>query len=197
MPSIVDYDTVLATAEAAGFRCGYPFGSVFVLAGEGMTPGRVACWSAGDDATVRPRWRPTMRPVAAERLAPLAARVWREAGGDVWLAPVHSWASELQHGDGDWLEPLLIDLGLDPTPLRPRTKADALAFSPGEADAFERALATILDKLWLSDFALLLPGAPRGVFCTVHHHKQLWWQCVDASDAKRLLTLADAAPSPE
>ena len=197
MPRIVDYDVVLSTAEAAGFRCGYPFGSVFVLAGEGMTPDRVACWSAGDDATVRPLWRPTMRTVAFERLAPLAVRAWREFGGDVWLAPVHSWASELQHGDGDWLEPLLVEIGIDPAPLRPRTKADALAFSPNEADAFERVLATVLDKLWKSDFALLLPAAPRGVFCTVHHHKQLWWQCVAESDAKRLLTLADAPPPPE
>ena len=83
-----------------------------------------------------------MRPRRRRRRAGAAGRagVWRElgGGGDAWLAPVHSWASELQHGDGDWLEPLLIGLGVDPAPLRPRTKADALAFAPDEADAFER-----------------------------------------------------------
>lgn len=189
MPRIVDYDEVLTTAEAAGFRCGYPYGSAFVLRDE-MTPPRVACWSAGEDATVRPIWKPTMRPVPQDRLAPLAVQAWQQfGGGDVWLAPVHSWASELQHGDGDWLEPLLLDIGIDPIPLRPRTKADALAFSPDEADVFERTLSTVLDKLWKSDFALLLPAAPRGLFCTVHHHKQLWWQCVDQADAARLRDL--------
>jgi hypothetical protein len=46
-----------------------------------------------------------------------------------------------------------------------------------------------------SDFTLAFVGKP--VLCTVHHHKQLWWQTTDGG---MLLALGDAvrdAAAPE
>ena len=193
MASLVDYEAVLTRARAAGFRCGYPNGAAFVLAG-GMSVENVACWSASDDGTIREAFRPAVVTVSESALPGLAVRAWREfgGGGDAWLAPVHHWSASLLHGDGAWLGPMLEGLGFDPGPLEMRARADALAFDASEEDSFASTTATLLANLAGSDFALLLPGAARGVFCTVHHHGQLWWQCAEARDADRLRAMAES-----
>jgi hypothetical protein len=42
----------------------------------------------------------------------------------------------------------------------------------------ESLVSQLLTHLRTSDFMLAFPGGP--VLCTVHHHKQLWWQTTDA-----------------
>ena len=46
-----------------------------------------------------------------------------------------------------------------------------------EAPVFETYLEQLLTHLATSDFALAFPCRPAR--CTVHHHKQLWWQSTD------------------
>lgn len=196
MPRLVDYATVFQTATANGLRCAYPNGAAFVL---NTDPRHVAAWSAtADDATIVPAMRPRVRRVARERMARLAACAWRElfgGAGEAWLAPAHHWAAALEHGDGQWLAPLLAELGIDAAPLRDRTRADAVAFGASESHLFERTLEGILDNLWRSDFSMLLPG--EAVVCTVHHHKQLWWQCGDANVAELLLEMTTKQTRPK
>ncbi len=188
MPRLVDYAIVLKTAVTAGLRSVYPNGAAFVL---NTDPAHVAGWAAGEDRTILPEMRERLR-VTDEPLAALAGRAWRDLfpeSQEAWLAPVHHWAAELEHGEGPWMKSLLTELGLDAERLRTRHKADAVGFGAWEADRFEAALGRIVRNLWKSDFALLFPGS--AVYCAVHHHGQLWWQCREPGTADALLRMAE------
>ena len=170
-------------------RCVYPNGAAFVL---DLKPSHVAGWGEASDATVLPLWRDRLVGVAAPRLPALATAAWRTlypSAGAAWLAPVHHWAADLEHGDGRvgaWLRDVA---GIEAAaPLQRRSRADALSFAPDEQAAFEAALGGLLSALGKSDFALLLPG--EAVACTVHHHGQLWWQCDVPDRATSLIELA-------
>ncbi len=188
MPRLVDYSIVVTTAQAAGLRCVYPGGAAFAPTGAAEVVG----WGE-DEPTIRPQWREALIPVSADDLAGLTRRAWRDlfAADEAWIAPVHHWASELEHSlgpDGQDVRPLLDAIGIDTASLAQRTRADAIAFALDEADEFEAFLAGLLPQLWKSDFTLLLPSA--GALATLHHHRQIWWRVSDHSTAARLRELA-------
>ena len=60
----------------------------------------------------------------------------------------------------------------------------ALEFQPTECAAMESLVLQLLTHLRMSDFMLAFPGRPA--LCTIHHHKQLWWQTTDAALYKLL-----------
>jgi hypothetical protein len=59
-----------------------------------------------------------------------------------------------------------------------------------ERAAMELLVAALLENLRMSDFMLAFPGRPA--LCTIHHHKQLWWQTTDAALHAALMTVGDA-----
>ena len=54
----------------------------------------------------------------------------------------------------------------------------------------ESLIASLLGNLRTSDFMLAFPGRPA--LCTVHHHKQLWWQTTDLALHSALMTVGDS-----
>lgn len=189
MPRLIDYPDVLTAAEAVGLRCVYPNGAAFSLRTD---PTHVACWAAetGDDATIRPLFRDRVRPVDAGALGDLCRRAWERHFPDApeaWLAPAHHWAAELAHHGSDALRNLVAEMGLDPHALSRRTKADALAFTVDEPATFAAAVNSVFAHLSATDFTLLLPS--QAVVATLHHHRQVWWQCAVPTMADALLAL--------
>ena len=168
---VVDYAEVLDAAGAVGLRCVYPNGAAFAPA-EGEWA--VAGWVTGGDATIRPAFRDRASLVGAADLSRLvAAACDREA----WVAPVHHWAAELDHGeDPAAMAAALGSVGVDASRLRGRRRADAVALPPAGVGPF---VDRLFDAMGKSDFALLLPG--RAVLATLHHHRQVWWRAADAA----------------
>ena len=182
---IIPYADVLAAAEAVGLRCVYPNGAAFAPESDNWS---IAGWITGPD--------PTLKPAAAERAATvsrddlpslLITAATREFdGATAWLAPVHHWAAELDHGAdaaGRTVADVLAAAGANLDALRGRRQADALAFA--NAATLANVVAGLLPLLWKSDFTVLFPG--HRVTLTVHHHGQLWWRCADANLAQRLI----------
>ena len=179
MPRVIDYTIVLETMLAAGFESLYHNSGAF---GFGRAiPAHHVGWVGPPDPTLRPQALELARQVVepyAPNLASLALRAWREhLPGPAWLMPKSHWAFELDHANGQWMAPLLRDIGVDPAALAPRNDAAALEFLGGEEARVSAALEVLLTKLWGSDFALAWPGRP--VVCMVHHHAQLWWTTSD------------------
>jgi hypothetical protein len=177
VPTVIDHPVVLDRLTAEGLRSLYHNSGAF-----GFPPSEALHargWLGPDDPTIRPAALAVTRQVAephAATLARLARRAWLEhlGPGDVWVMPMSHWAYELDFGGRAWLPDALRAIDIDPATLEPRNDGAALAFAPAEAGAFEGFVRALLDGLTMSDFALSFPG--HGTRCTVHHHRQLWWQ---------------------
>ena len=88
--------------------------------------------------------------------------------------PMSHWHYELHFGNRALLEMLLTEIGVDAAVLRDRNNGSAIAFSTSEDDLLKHAVRRLLGGLVQSDFLLAFPDA--STVCTIHHHKQLWWQ---------------------
>jgi hypothetical protein len=91
--------------------------------------------------------------------------------------PKSHWAHELLHGSRVWMRPMLQSISIDADVLASRADAAALQFDVHEAQTLQQCVCTLLDRLEGSDFTIAFRAAP--VLCTVHHHRQLWWQTID------------------
>ena len=188
-PAIIPYADVLAAAEATGLQCVYPNGAAFAPAGCAWA---IAGWITGPDPTLRPAARERSTVVAADALPGLLEAAWSREypASAAWLAPVHHWAAELDHGadaDGRTIAKVLEAAGVDVAALHGRRQADALAFA--EPPALAALVSDLLPLLWKTDFTVLFPG--HRATLTIHHHQQLWWRCADAALADRLLRGAE------
>lgn len=175
MPSIIDYQHVLAQMTAQRLVCHYFNSGAFGFP-RGVTL-HVQAWIGPDDPTIRPEARSFVRPVPPpyeSTLATLASRFWQDhLQAPAWIMPMSHWAFELEHGSRDWLPPLLRAIGVDPDALRSRNNAAAIELQPSETAAFEHLVSGLLTHLAASDFTIAFPHQP--LLCTLHHHKQLWW----------------------
>lgn len=179
MPQVIDYSTVVETMRRGGYVCLYHNSGAFGFPDGAAT--QSVGWAGPPDASIRPAALPLVRhvpPPFERNLAELAAVVWQQhLPGPAWVLPKSHWAYELDHGSRDWMPGLLRSIDVDPAALTTRNDGSALAFEPLEREPFVRTVETLLTNLLGSDFALAFPG--RGVLCTVHHHKQLWWTTSD------------------
>lgn len=145
-------------------------------------------WIGKADGTIRPEMLARVREVRTPietTLAMAAAEVWQtEFRGTAWIMPASHWAYELDFGSKDWMPDALKEIGVDSASLSPRTNAAAIEFEEGEQDGFSKLLTSLLTHLAASDFTVAFPG--RAVLCTVHHHKQLWWQTSDSALMRRI-----------
>lgn len=190
MPTLVEYDDVLARMSELRMRCQYFNSGAFSPApGEPMHFGG---WIGPEDVTIRPAAREQARRIAEpypQTLAGLVGRAWKEIiGGPVWLMPRSSWAFELDFGSKDWLPDALRLAGFDSAILEGRTNAPAVALSQDEFSSAMHLIETALEKLAGSDFALAFPDRP--IVCTLHHHKQVWWIGGDADLISRVIALS-------
>ncbi len=180
MSAIVDFANVLQRMEADGFRSLYHNSGSF-----GFSPGadvRYAGWVGPPDASIRAEARSYLRqftPPYEQNLARAAADVWAQhLAGPVWVMPMSHWSYELDFGSHEWMPAALREAGVEPEQLVPRANGSAIEFDVSERPKFEMLLSRLLMGLTSSDFMLAFPG--RAALCTVHHHKQLWWQTTDA-----------------
>jgi hypothetical protein len=102
--------------------------------------------------------------------------------------PKSHWHYELHFGNRALLEPLLRQIGIDPAALAERNNGTAIEFSPDEAELLGASVRQLLDGLVGSDFVLAFPD--RKTLCTVHHHRQLWWQTADPAVLAALRALS-------
>lgn len=184
MTRLVPYPDVLQTAETVGLRCVYPNGAAFApAAGEWA----VAGWVTGEDATVRPHFRQRVVHRQRDQLGVAVARAWHEhfpQADEAWIAPVHHWAAELDHGEHPAeLTAALEWAFVDVNALHGRRQADAIGVD--NPNVLDRLVDGLFDAMGKSDFALLFP--PARVVVTLHHHGQVWWRCADAAVADALL----------
>ena len=183
---IVDYADVTARMAADGMRSLYFNSGAFGFDADQTVHTRG--WIGPPDDSIREAARPFVRQVTPSdeaTLAQLATRAWREHfPGDVWVLPMSHWAYELDFGSAEWMPEALGAVGVDFGVLKPRTSGDAIAFASDDAPRFTAFVERLLRRLTSSDFALAFPGRP--VRCTVHHHKQLWWQTTNADVITRL-----------
>ncbi len=177
---IIDYPKLLAAAADVGLECVYPNGAAFAP----KQPWHVAGWVTSDDTSLRPAFRDKVVRRQPEDLPQLTATASFEVlrAQEVWLAPVHHWAAELDHGD-DAAGGSTRDLF--PPELAGRTQADGLRLTA--ADQLHSVLAALLPRLWKTDFTLLLPSVP--VVITLHHHRQIWFRCEAEAMTQRLQEL--------
>jgi hypothetical protein len=148
-------------------------------------------WIGPEDGTIRAELRPFMRhvpPPHAANLAGMLVAARHHLGGDAWLMPKSHWHFELHDGHPELLARLLPEIAIDPALLRDRNDGSAIAFAADEDDQFRRAIEGLLDGMRFSDFLVAFPdaGADRPAVCTVHHHRQLWWQTTSAELIKLL-----------
>lgn len=195
MPRIIDYPTVLKTLTAQGLRCNYPNGGAF-----GFAPADGAVirgWIGPADPTIRPQMLPMVRQVPPPfevNLAGLACEAWQTIlPGPLWLMPASHWAFEMQHGNGAWLAEAIRAIGLDPLQLMDLTDAAAIEFSPAQPTRFRQFAQRLLEDVTGSDFVMALVG--RQTVCTIHHHKQLWWETLSAPALTGLDALLPANPT--
>ena len=186
MPVIVDYARVLERMQRLGFISTYHNGGAFSF--PKATAQHVVAHIGPPDPTIRPAALPFTIPIPPpheRNLARLATHAWQHhLPGAVWVMPLAHWAFELDPTTQRWFPELLRDLGIDPTPLIGLNTAAAIEFAPTEGVAFERLVEALLTHLKSSDFALAFPDHP--VFCTLHHHRQLWWITREEPIAGRL-----------
>ncbi len=181
MPRLIDYPETARQMTAAGLICHYYNSGAFGFP-QGDADVKTVGWICHDDQSIRAEARlhaHRVDPPTPQRLARMAICAWQNLRGDAWLLPMSHWAFELDFGSAEWMPQMLQQLGMDATVLATRATGDAIVFSRDEGKALADTLATLLDRLRNSDFALILPGS-----CTValvHHHAQLWWQTKDAN----------------
>jgi hypothetical protein len=190
LPTIVEYDRVIARMNEQGMRCLYHNSGAF-----GLPPGaptHFAGWLGPEDPTIRPEARVHARRVAEPfeaTLASLTTRAWLEIlPGPAWVMPKSHWAHDLDLGRKAWMSAALREADIDPVKLATLNVAAAIEYLPGEAGRFTRFVQTLLENLLGSDFAVAFPGNP--VVATIHHHKQIWWLSGDESLIRRIDSLA-------
>jgi hypothetical protein len=101
--------------------------------------------------------------------------------------PASHWAYELDFGNSNWLPNALRAIGIDPVSLQSLNNAAAIEFDTNDVSTACRFIESLLEELTGSDFTLAFPG--RSAICTLHHHKQLWWQTADSEVAEALRML--------
>lgn len=186
LPWIVDYEQVLSQMKGQGLRCLYYNSGAFGFA-DGAAVHSLG-WIGPEDSSLRPSARELAVQVDSPHeatLSELTVRAWQDdLPGKVWLMPKSHWAYELDFGSRDWMPSVLERAGIDPGLLQSRTNAAAIEFNLDELNSFKHVIEGLLRMLLGSDFALAFPG--RQVVCTIHHHKQVWWQSTDAPFIDRL-----------
>ncbi len=193
MPIIVEFERVLQRMEAQGFRSLYHNSGAFGFA-RGVDV-KYAGWVGPADGSIRTEARPFSRQVSApyeSTLARAAADLWtHHLPGPAWVMPMSHWSYELDFGSCEWMPAALDAAGVDGAELSSRANGAALEFALAERERFEALVSELLGNLRTSDFMLAFPG--RAALCTVHHHKQLWWQTTDAALHVTLMKHGDAA----
>jgi len=183
MPRIVDYADVCQRMAAGGFLSLYHNSGAF-----GFPRGadvRTIGWIGPEDPTIRPEMRPLIRlvpPPHPANLAKLFVRSRHHLSGEAWLMPKSHWHFELHDGHPELLESLLPAIAIDAAALRERNDGSAIAFAVDEDDVLCRAIERLMAGMRQSDFLVAFPDAAdagRRWVCTVHHHRQLWWQTTD------------------
>jgi hypothetical protein len=176
MPRVIDYIDVQQQMQADGLVSLYHNSGAF-----GFTPGtdvQTVGWIGADDPTIRDAARALVRqvqPPFEPTLARLLTQLWQShLIGTAWLMPKSHWHYELHFGNRELLEPLLSELGIDPNELVDRNDGSAIEFSASEGELVREAAQRLLADLRGSDFMIAFPA--RATLCTIHHHKQLWWQ---------------------
>lgn len=183
MPRIVNYVDVRDRLLGGGFVSLYHNSGAF-----GFPRGadvRMLGWIGPDDPTIRAEMRPFTRhvpPPHAANLAALLVRARRHLPGEAWLMPKSHWHFELHDGHPDLLEALLPEIGIDPAVLRERNDGSAIAFAPDEEGntTLRRVAERLIDGMRQSDFLIAFPDADPRAVCTLHHHRQVWWQTTSA-----------------
>jgi hypothetical protein len=195
VPTIIDYERVLQRMEADGFRSLYHNSGAFGF--PRGTDVKYAGWVGPPDASIRADVRPFVRQIAPPyepNLARMPADVWTQyLPGVAWLMPMSHWSYELDFGSREWMPAALDAVGVEGNELVTRANGAALEFQSRERAPLESMVSQLLSNLRTSDFMLAFPG--RAALCTVHHHKQLWWQTTDATLHAALMRFGDAVPS--
>jgi hypothetical protein len=197
VPTIIEYSAVLQQMQSDGYRSLYHNSGAFGFA----LPTRplIVGWSMVEDPSIRQEMKPLVRrvePAEPQTLAELAARFWHEQStGPVWVMPMSHWGFELDHGSAAWMPAAVEQIGIAPATLAGRNDGAAIAFARGERSSFGRFIRDLLENLIASDFLAAFPGLP--VLCTIHHHRQLWWQTTDIqlADCLRALPATMARPN--
>jgi hypothetical protein len=185
MPRIIDYPVVVEHMTREGFVSLYHNSGAFGF--DATEAVQTIGWVGSDDPTIRETAQSLVRRVAEpyeQTLSQMLERVWIAVGGSVWLMPKSHWHYELHFGNRELLEPVLKDCGIDPSSLAKRNDGSAIEFLESERDLFREAAKRLLDGLRGSDFMLAFPG--QSALCTIHHHKQLWWQTTNAMVVSKL-----------
>ncbi|MBC8105545.1 MAG: hypothetical protein H7Z14_03055 [Anaerolineae bacterium] len=190
MPRIVDYEQVLEQMSAQRMKCLYHNSGSF-----GFHDGaavQICGWIGPEDASIRHEALAQARPAPPpyeENLARLFERAWTELlPGPLWIMPASHWAYELEFGNADWMPAALREIKIDSADLQFRNNGAAIEFEMNESANASQFVERLLEHLAGSDFTLAFPGKP--VICTLHHHKQLWWQAIDPTlinELRRLL----------
>ena len=180
MPRIVDYLDVRQRMLGVGFVSLYHNSGAFGFPREADV--KMLGWIGPEDGTIRVEMRPFVQsvpPPHAANLAAMLVQARRPLPGQAWLMPKSHWHFELHDGHPELLEALLPAIGIDADVLRERNDGSAIAFDADEDEVLRRAIERLLDGMRQSDFLITFPDAADAgtrAVCTVHHHKQLWWQ---------------------
>jgi len=175
MPRVISYDIVQQRMREAGYVSLYHNSGAFGFASAQNV--RTFGWIGPDDPTIRETARNLIEQVPRpyeRNLVERLARICQTLNTTVWLMPKSHWHYELHFGNRELLESLLPQLGIDPATLCERNDGSALEFGTNEIELLKRAVQGLLEGLTGSDFALVFLDA--ATLCTIHHHKQLWWQ---------------------
>jgi hypothetical protein len=192
VPTIVDFERVLERMTGQGFRSLYHNSGAFGFARGADV--HYAGWIGPADASIRAGMREHLRQMPAPHeanLARAAGEVWTaRLSGVAWVMPMSHWSYELDFGSRDWMPAALDAIGVDGVELSHRASGAAVEFDMHERAAMGSLVAALLANLRTSDFMLAFPGWPA--LCTIHHHKQMWWQTTDAALHAALMTVGDA-----
>jgi hypothetical protein len=190
VPSLIAYPAVLQEMQHHGFVSLYHNSGAFGF--EKNISVYVVGWIGPADQSIRSEalmLAHQVPPPFEENLAKLVKTAWlNELAGRIWVMPKSHWAYELEFGNRDWLAPAMRELGVDAEALSQMNNAAAIEFSDAEAGRFEAFARQLLEKLRGSDFLVAFPGC-RAI-CTLHHHKQVWWQTADEALAMKLGEIA-------
>jgi hypothetical protein len=190
LPWIIDYPVVLEQMREQRFKSLYYNSGAFGFPAD--TEPTIVGWWGPPDSTLKAHAAGMGISVPEpheQNLSRLLVRAWQEhLPGRIWIMPMSHWSFELDFGSREWMPALLERIGVDPGLLKSRTNAAAIEFAPDEPAMLEPFVARLLEMLQQSDFAIMFPRRP--VVCTLHHHKQLWWQTTDTELATALRELA-------
>jgi hypothetical protein len=190
LPWIIDYPVVLEHMREQRFKSLYYNSGAFGFPPDVKT--HVVGWLGPPDLTLKAHVLDAAHFLPEpheENLARLLLRAREQHfPGRAWVMPMSHWSYELDFGSRDWMPSVLEHIGIDPGLLQHRNNAAAIEFAPDEPAMLEHFVTRLLQMLQQSDFAICFPRHP--VVCTLHHHKQLWWQTSDAKLADSLRLLA-------